>query len=126
LYADTKTESIRKAMAETDRRREIQSQYNKDHNITPATIRKKIKEGLGDLFDGVIRLGADAAVETKYQKLIAKFHTSPNSVQQEVEKLREKMRKHSQNLEFEEAAKIRDEIKRLQILELSLREAKSE
>lgn len=118
LYADVVTESIRKAMAETDRRRDIQRQYNLDNGITPVTIKKKISEGLGDLFDG--SLGAqrlsDMGDPTKLKKLAEK----PKAIEDEIIKLREKMRKLSQKLDFEEAAKVRDEIKRLQILQLQL------
>jgi excinuclease ABC subunit B len=54
LYGDRVTDSMKKAMDETDRRRNIQAEYNTKHNITPATIKKKIKEGLGDIFDGSV------------------------------------------------------------------------
>ncbi len=119
LYADRITESMRKAMAETDRRRTIQSAYNKEHNITPTTIKKKIKEGLGDLFDGnpSSRIGLKAKSE---QSLFDKFSEKPDQITLEIEKIRKKMKKHSDQLEFEEAAKLRDEVKRLQILQLSL------
>jgi excinuclease ABC subunit B len=61
LYADVRTKSIEKAISETDRRRRIQSQYNLDHGITPSSIRKKISEGLGNVFDG--SLGTAPLVE---------------------------------------------------------------
>lgn len=116
LYADQRTQSIERAVAETQRRRKIQDQFNQDHGITPKTIRKRVAEGLGDQFDGSI--GAQLLETERFEVLIRK----PNQVRLEIEKLRNKMREFSQNLEFEEAAKIRDEIKRLQILELSLAE----
>ncbi|GIL17318.1 MAG: UvrABC system protein B [Oligoflexia bacterium] len=122
LYGDTITQSMKKAMDETSRRREIQMKYNQEHGITPATIIKKIKEGLGDLFDG--NPSAKVGHESKSEKsLFEKFSDQPDKIQNEIEKLRKKMRKAADNLDFEEAAKIRDEIKRLQILDLGLRSA---
>ena len=119
LYADRITESMKKAMAETDRRRTLQRDYNSAHNITPTTIKKKIKEGLGDLFDGnpSSRIGLKAKSE---QSLFDKFSEKPDQITLEIEKIRKKMKKHSDQLEFEEAAKLRDEVKRLQILQMSL------
>lgn len=116
LYADTITDSIKKAMSETERRRKIQEEYNKQHGITPTTVKKKIKDGIGDLFDGFVAKDLDHPLEGK------KLSQDSIKISQQIEKLKEKMKKHSQNLEFEEAAKIRDEIKRLQIYELSLHE----
>ena len=52
LYADKETDSIKKAVGETNRRRKIQADYNELHGITPQTIKKKIAEGLSELFDG--------------------------------------------------------------------------
>ncbi|MBX2986864.1 MAG: excinuclease ABC subunit UvrB [Bdellovibrionaceae bacterium] len=124
LYADVETDSIKKAVAETDRRRRIQEEYNALHGITPVTIRKRIREGLGDLYDGspATRLLDGGAEKTG----LAKLSGDPSKIQKEIEKLREKMRALSKKLEFEEAAKIRDEIKRLQILELSLHSGETE
>ncbi len=118
LYADVVTKSIQKAMAETDRRRDIQKQYNTDHGITPVTIKKKISEGLGDLFDG--SLGARSLANMDDPLKFKKLAEKPQAIEKEIEKLRDKMRKLSQKLEFEEAAKVRDEIKRLQIVQMQL------
>lgn len=122
LYADRITDSMKKAMDETARRRKLQSDYNTKHGITPATIKKKIKEGLGDIFDGSV-----GAYKIKGEKDITaermqKFTDKPNKIQNEIKKLKEKMKTLSSNLEFEEAAKVRDEVKRLQILELQIRD----
>ncbi len=119
LYGDRITDSMRKAMSETERRRGIQNQYNIDHNITPATIKKKISEGLGDMFDG--SLSSPLNAENKNASLFERFSKEPSKIGQEIEKLRKRMKDFSGKLEFEEAAKVRDEIKRLQILELNLR-----
>lgn len=125
LYGDTVTESMAKAMRETDRRRAIQEEYNRQHGITPQTVRKRIKEGLGEVFDGTLQ-ATILAGENKAQAAYNKFSSKPDQIQVEIEKLRAKMKEYSANLEFEEAAKIRDEIKRLQITELSIRSGEVE
>jgi len=119
LYGDRMTDSMTKAMGETDRRRKIQSDYNIKHNITPAGIKKRISEGMGELFDGNPSsvLGHE---NKKTQNIFEKFSDKPEALRKEIERLRKKMKKASDSLEFEEAAKIRDEVKRLQILDLSL------
>lgn len=123
LYADRETDSIKKAMAETARRRTIQSAYNTEHGITPTTIKKRIKEGLGDLFDGGVSTYKIKGSIDKTAEKMQKFSNKPNKIQDEINKLKDKMKRLSAELEFEEAAKVRDEIKRLQILELSVRDA---
>ncbi|MNJ94758.1 UvrABC system protein B [compost metagenome] len=120
LYGDTITDSMRKAMGETDRRRRIQQDYNEAHGITPQTIKKKIKEGLGDMFDGSLGV-SPLNEERRGLAAFNKFVGEPDKLAKEIDKLRAKMKEYSANLEFEEAAKIRDEIKRLQILELGIR-----
>lgn len=122
LYADVKTESIKKAMQETDRRRKIQEEHNQRHGITPATIIKRIREGMGDLFDGSLGAQRLAGKNDEGLDRLQKLKGKPQQIEKEMEKLRGKMRKLSQALEFEEAAKVRDEIKRLQILQLQILE----
>jgi excinuclease ABC subunit B len=120
LYADVMTESMRKAIGETNRRRAIQEKYNQEHGITPTTIKKRINEGLGNLFDG--NPSAKLGQESKNNiSMFDKFSEKPDKIVTEIAMLRKKMKKASDNLEFEEAAKIRDEVKRLQILELNLK-----
>lgn len=123
LYADRETDSMKKAIAETYRRRAIQDAYNKEHGITPTTIKKRIKEGLGDLFDGSVSAYKLKGEKDKTAEKMQKFSAKPNKIQDEIKKLKEKMKRLSTELEFEEAAKVRDEIKRLQILELQIRDA---
>ncbi len=125
LFADRMTDSMRKAIDETERRRHIQTLHNQKNGITPQTIIKNIKAGLGDLFDGSV-----GAYKIKGEKDITadrmrKFSEKPNKIQNEINKLKEKMKVLSNQLEFEEAAKIRDEIKRLQILELQIRDGET-
>jgi len=126
LYGDRITDSMKKAMDETSRRRLIQSNYNAKNNITPMTIKKKIREGLGNMFDGSVgayKIAKELSGEKdKISERLQKFSDKPNKIGQEIIKLKEKMKKLSAELEFEEAAKIRDEIKRLQILELQIRD----
>lgn len=125
LYGDSITESMRKAIGETDRRRRIQQEYNEAHGITPQSIRKRIKEGLGEVFDGTLA-GTVLQGENKSGAIMNKFAHHPEKIQKEIEVLRAKMKEYSADLEFEEAAKIRDEIKRLQIVELNIRSGEVE
>lgn len=122
LYADRITASMQKAMDETSRRRRIQQDYNTEHGITPTTIKKKIREGIGDMFDGALSAYKIQGVQDKALEQIKKFSEKPNKIQNEITKLRTKMKKLSAQLEFEEAADVRDAIKRLEILELQIRE----
>jgi len=125
LYADRITNSMQKAMEETTRRRKIQSEYNTLHGITPQTIKKKIREGIGDMFDGSLNAYKLQGAKDKTAEQLKKFSEKPNKIQDEIKKLRLKMRKLSSELEFEDAASVRDEIKRLEILELQIREGSS-
>ena len=121
LFADRMTDSMKKAITETDRRREIQRAYNVVHNITPTTITKRIKEGLGQMFDGSLNAYKIAGETDKAGEKLRKMGEKPEKIENEIKKLKEKMKKLSAQLEFEEAAKVRDDIKRLQILDLEIR-----
>ncbi len=124
MYADTITDSMKKAISETDRRRKIQSEFNTANGITPMTIKKRISEGMGDHFDGSVATGVLTGKNIDAErKLYDKMKENPTELAKKIEELKTKMKKHSQNLEFEEAAKVRDEVKRLQIMELNLKEA---
>ncbi|OGD22023.1 MAG: excinuclease ABC subunit B [Candidatus Aminicenantes bacterium RBG_16_63_16] len=113
LYADTVTESMRQAMAETARRRGIQQAYNAAHGITPQSIVKRIDEVLTSVYErdylDVTRLGEDKAALLSPQERRAKI--------EDLEKL---MRAAARNLEFEKAARLRDEVAALKKLELEL------
>lgn len=122
LYADRITQSMRKAIDETDRRRKIQSEHNLRHGITPQTIKKKIREGVGDMFDGALSAYKLQGVKDKTAEQLKLFSEKPNRIQEEIIKLKVKMKKLSSELEFEAAADVRDEIRRLEILELQVRE----
>lgn len=129
LYAEKTTDSIAKAIAETNRRREIQRAYNLEHGITPQTVRKKIQDSLTAIygFDPTSVTGPRSGRSKEAQKLPAnlnsrleKYRSDPKTLRKEIETLRKKMRKAAQSLEFEEAAKVRDEVKRLEMIELNL------
>lgn len=120
LYADKETDSIKKAMGETERRRRIQMEHNIQNGITPASIVKKISEGIGEMFDGSLNL--KQLKEDYKQKELTGKPIPPENLQKEIGKLRDKMKKLAKSLDFEEAAKIRDEIRRLEIMELGARE----
>lgn len=121
LYAENITKSMREAMDETSRRRLVQEQYNKENGITPQTIKKRVQDGLLEIFESdysTVPLEVEKSDLVKnYEKLLAE----PNKMQKELKKLKEKMRECAEDLNFEEAAKYRDEIKRLQLLELQNR-----
>ncbi len=121
LYADSITGSMKKAIDETNRRREKQLAYNKSHGITPQTIKKRVSEGLTDLYGmEVVTKDAKKKNQVLRDKLSA-YEENPSKLGKEIAKLRKQMKKASDKLEFEEAARIRNEIRRLEMLELSLR-----
>ena len=105
MYADQLTDSIKKAIGETDRRRTKQLAYNVHHSITPKGVIKRIK----DLIDGVYD-GAQARVaqdEARYEAM------SEKQIAREIKALEKKMLAHARNLEFEEAALARDQLTEL-------------
>lgn len=120
LYADKITDSMKKAMDETTRRRGIQTAYNVEHGITPVSVKKKVADGLSDLM-GMEVVVQDSQKQNKVlRENIANYTSNPKKLSLQVAKLRKQMKKASDNLEFEEAAKIRDEIRRLEILDLAI------
>src|SRR5688572_1594729 len=105
LYADRVTESIKKALAETERRRQKQRGYNETHGITPKGVIKRIK----DLIDGVY----DAAQADVEQQEARYESMSEKQLAREIKALEKKMLQHAKNLEFEEAAAARDRLSEL-------------
>jgi excinuclease ABC subunit B len=105
LYADQVTDSIRKAIDETERRRGKQLAYNEAHGITPKGVIKRIK----DLIDGVYdaEAGENAREEARIEAMGEK------QLAREIKALEKKMLQHAKNLEFEEAARARDRLAEL-------------
>ncbi|NLM42754.1 MAG: excinuclease ABC subunit UvrB [Clostridiales bacterium] len=106
MYADTITESMRKAISETNRRRKIQSDYNKKHDITPKTIYKAVRE--------VIEATKTGEEIEKYNVKQQKGKINKEEIKTIIEALEQEMKEHAKNLEFEKAAELRDRIKELQ------------
>jgi excinuclease ABC subunit B len=113
FYADRVTSSMERAINETNRRREKQKVYNKEHDITPQTIRKNIRDILASIYE---RDYADIAAEVK----TSMGTISVRGIEQTIKKLEKKMKETAQDLRFEEAAKFRDEIKRLKKIQMAV------
>ena len=112
MYADRITGSMERALAETDRRRARQIAYNEEHGITPETIRKNVDDVLSGLYQGDTDMNRVTAT-------IDKGMVGAN-LAAHLDGLRTDMRKAAENLEFEEAARLRDEIHRLEAVELAV------
>ncbi|MBO8127246.1 MAG: excinuclease ABC subunit UvrB [Firmicutes bacterium] len=106
LYADTMTGSMQAAIEETERRRRIQLEYNRKHGITPETIRKAVK-------DIVTTYRQAAEEEAKYQvqkRVVEVANMDAKELAKYIKELEKEMQQHAKDLEFEKAAKIRDQI----------------
>ncbi|MGB9835227.1 MAG: excinuclease ABC subunit UvrB [Candidatus Saccharicenans sp.] len=113
MYADTITESMRQAMEETNRRRQLQMKYNQEHGITPQSIQKNIDEVLTSVYERDY-LDYTRLAEEK------EIYLSPEKRQKRIEELERLMKEAARNLEFEKAAQYRDELNRLKKRELEL------
>ncbi|MCW8127095.1 excinuclease ABC subunit UvrB [Microbulbifer halophilus] len=114
LYADKITDSMRRALDETQRRREKQLEFNTEHKITPKGIRKSVADIMeGAIAPGVPGKGRRKVAEGKGAYRVDEKPLSDKQRWARVEELEEQMYKHAKNLEFEAAAKIRDELVRL-------------
>ena len=112
MYADRITGSMERALRETNRRREKQVAYNIAHGITPATVKKNVEDVLAGLWQGDTDM---ARVTAKVDKPMVGANLAAH-----LDGLRLQMRKAAENLEFEEAARLRDEVKRLEAVELAV------
>jgi len=113
LYADTITDSLRYAIDETNRRREKQQAYNAEHGITPSSVRARIADVLQSVHEQdyvTVEAGTEGAVE----------HRIGQDLRGHIADLEQKMRAAAADLEFETAARLRDEIKRLEAQDLGL------
>lgn len=119
LYADNITGSMKMALEETDRRREKQQAYNTEHNITPESIKRAIHDVMSSVYErgDHVDLAAAAGFSDQDQELF----NNPKAFQKQIKKLEDQMRMAASNLEFEEAARLRDEIKRLEELDLQVK-----
>src|SRR4029079_6488950 len=122
LYADTITGSMKRAMDETDRRRKVQVEYNARHGLTPISIKKNVQ----DIMEGARADTTDFGYKMGRKKRGAEEAAqnlrmlSPEQIVREIKRLEAQMYKHARNLEFEEAAKIRDAIEKMKQQELGL------
>lgn len=105
LYADRITDSMRRALDETERRREKQQSFNREHGIVPRGVKKEIR----DIIDGVYR-GPDVPAPAGSS---APVDLSEKNVAKELKRLEAEMLEHARNLDFEKAAQVRDAIRRL-------------
>ena len=112
LYADKETESIKKAINETSRRRSIQNKFNKENNITPETIKRDISDILETIYEN-----DHVNIELKDG---SSKHLVGDNLNKHIKELKKKMTDYADDLDFEQAAKIRDEIKILENNELEL------
>jgi len=123
LYGDVTTGSMRRAIDETDRRREIQIKYNKDNNINPVGVKKDIRQALDeDTFIEDESLDKLQLVSSNKKKLTK---VNGDNVVSIISQLEKEMYSHAKNLEFEQAAKIRDQINELQEKYLMIPKVKS-
>ena len=121
LYADHVTGSMQRAIDETNRRREKQLAHNELHGITPATIVKQVADVMQTAYPAPGRKGRGKAAE----KAAAYALMSPEELMKKAAKLEKQMLKHARDLEFEEAAKLRDEIQLMREQGLGLSDLKA-
>jgi len=111
LYADKRTPAIEKTVAETRRRREIQGAYNKAHGITPATVKKQIRQLLSTVYEADYYTVPVAAEGTGPGA--GQGYTPPESVPRRIMELEKAMLRYAQEYRYEEAARLRDQIRQL-------------
>ena len=123
LYGDKITNSMQHAIDETERRRSKQQEFNKEHGITP----KGIKKAITDILEGAYT--DKKTISKTYQRVaedIAEYEgMTPELLMKKIKKMEEKMYQHARDLEFEEAAQVRDEIHKLKINGLGLVDIKA-
>ncbi len=116
LYADKMTGSMQRAIDETDRRRARQVEYNEKHGITPAGIKKNISDLLNNVFEKTDRPTARLGLSDQAQTEFA----TPEALQKQIKALEKEMRAAAADLEFETAARLRDQVRQLEAMDLGL------
>jgi len=117
MYADTMTDSMRTAIGETERRRTLQAAYNAEHGITPQSIIKQIDDVMSSIYE------RDYLTPAVARERSERFRTQAE-IDAHIRMLQEQMKAAAANLDFEKAAAIRDDIKRLRHPELDLSQPK--
>jgi excinuclease ABC subunit B len=113
LYADKMTQSMDRAILETNRRRKIQEAYNQAHRITPQTVKKAVRNIMASIYEAdYLTIPAVSDVEEPYVPI--------KEVPTMIQKLKKEMKEAAGRLEFERAAEIRDRIQRLEEMELRM------
>ncbi|MBS1084864.1 excinuclease ABC subunit UvrB [Gluconobacter sphaericus] len=113
LYADKMTDSLKYAIEETARRRAKQTEWNEAHGITPMTVRSKIGDALSSVFEqDYVTVAPDGSGDT--EQFVDK------SLPATIQDLEKRMREAAANLDFEQAARLRDEVKRLEAIDMGL------
>ncbi|MBW2506953.1 MAG: UvrB/UvrC motif-containing protein, partial [Deltaproteobacteria bacterium] len=114
LYADEITGSMQRTIKETGRRRSLQQQYNFDNNITPSTVKSSIKDILASVYEKDY-----ITVEVETSETIVEYQ-SLQDLRRDIKRLEAEMHKAAKILAFEEAARLRDQVKELRQLELEM------
>ena len=116
MYADRTTGSMRRCLEETARRRQVQEEYNREHGITPETVRKSLRSLLDDIAErDYVDVTAVAEKQAGYR--------SPKELRAEIEALKAEMFREAEQLNFEKAATLRDRMLELEKWELEMRAA---
>lgn len=116
LYADNVTDSMQYAIDETNRRREKQLEWNKEHGITPESVKKNISDILDSVFERADHVKITHAADKNQEEYLA----NPEALQKRIKVLEKEMHKAASDLEFEEAARLRDEIRKLEATDLGM------
>jgi len=118
MYADRITDSMKVCLDETTRRRKIQAAHNKKHKITPTSTKRAIQDMSGAEYDGIVDVTKGTRGSDKQRKYVADVPL--DKIPQTLEKMRKEMHGAAEDLDFEKAAQLRDRIKALEAIELSI------
>ncbi|GIX48041.1 MAG: hypothetical protein KatS3mg131_2252 [Candidatus Tectimicrobiota bacterium] len=116
MYADVLTDSLRRAIDETNRRRELQRRYNEEHGITPRSVVKAVDDALAAIYDADAETAVPLAAEAPEDYAVA-----AEDLPARIARLRKEMQEAAARFDFERAAQLRDRLFALQERELELR-----